>query len=256
MIFLSEKELDDLISDTLNPDTWFRAAEFQERKDLIKKAIILNSKKSFNMESVANIYVTKSDLEYVTSSECDGKLFMTVSKTFDQNASDEIMQISINRMNSITNSSEEWLPIETAPVGEVIRVIIDGDHPVTGMRFIDDFAIISEDRTQIKSVRTNLIYTFKTWPITHWKAVPKLKCPVCGKSLDLTDEDVLHKSATFARHHSSGRVSYVSRMDSRQTDVQCWELHCPEHYGGCGMNITGDSRDELIDLIQNGKKSS
>ena len=69
-------------------------------------------------------------------------------------------------------------------------------------------------------------------------------CPLCGKELDIEDPDTMHPS-------SVGWVvigdfkSYVNRRETPSAN-ECWEINCCKHYGGCGLTLTEDSKDEVI----------
>ena len=72
-----------------------------------------------------------------------------------------------------------------------------------------------------------------------------LACPFCGKHADMDDPDTLHPTGTgWADDIDAFRV-YVSYRKVPQ-DQWCWGVHCPTSAGGCGAEITGDSRDEAI----------
>ncbi len=71
-------------------------------------------------------------------------------------------------------------------------------------------------------------------------------CPFCGKHVDLEDSDTLYPTGTGWKDHPEGFRSYY-----RHTEVPkeqwCWGMHCPEPSGGCGAEITGDSKEEAIE---------
>jgi hypothetical protein len=77
-------------------------------------------------------------------------------------------------------------------------------------------------------------------------------CPFCGKINNSDDSDVCHPSGTVWIREVCGNVHYCHRNEVQlyRTKVHgfCYEINCPEHYGGCGANITGDSEKEVVEL--------
>lgn len=74
-----------------------------------------------------------------------------------------------------------------------------------------------------------------------------LPCPFCGKAVDLDDVDVLHRSGIYWRYEEDiGCRTYHRMRDRLETDNACWELNCPTTSCGCGVNIIGDSVEEVI----------
>ena len=70
-----------------------------------------------------------------------------------------------------------------------------------------------------------------------------LPCPFCGMELDDADADIFHMSA-IAWKMKNGHKYYVRYNEIN--DGNCYEVHCPTHYGGCGATISGDSQYEAI----------
>lgn len=76
-------------------------------------------------------------------------------------------------------------------------------------------------------------------------------CPFCGKDVqaDVDSREVLHQSGIFwVDDKDSGRI-YLGKSEMEagtHFDGLCWEVHCPTIYGGCGAEISGDSRQEAI----------
>lgn len=75
-------------------------------------------------------------------------------------------------------------------------------------------------------------------------------CPFCGMQSDTEDEDTLYPSGTGWREglFGSGEVlrQYLSRTDWYRWQGTCYEINCSTNYGGCGANISGDSKEEVI----------
>ena len=74
-------------------------------------------------------------------------------------------------------------------------------------------------------------------------------CPFCGKQLELDDEDVLHPNGrawTEFDHGGDILRSYTSSKGIPE-DQWCYSVHCPVSSGGCGAEISGDSRAEALE---------
>lgn len=69
-------------------------------------------------------------------------------------------------------------------------------------------------------------------------------CPFCGRPVDLEDGDTLYPSGTGWKDREFGR-SYHSFREV-PPEQWCWGLHCPTSSGGCGAEITADSRAEVL----------
>lgn len=79
---------------------------------------------------------------------------------------------------------------------------------------------------------------------------PKLKpCPFCGH-VPQDWPDFLHLTGGGWRDDPLGDGTmfrhYMRADDPRGVQGKCWELNCLTHEGGCGANVTGDSRAEAI----------
>jgi hypothetical protein len=70
-------------------------------------------------------------------------------------------------------------------------------------------------------------------------------CPFCGKAVDLSDGDTLYPNGTGWQDRSDGLRSYHSFRDV-PPDQWCYSMHCPTTAGGCGAEISGDSKEEAI----------
>lgn len=71
-------------------------------------------------------------------------------------------------------------------------------------------------------------------------------CPFCGHQPDIEDPDTCHPSGTGWKDRDDGFRSY-HRSTEVPRDQWCYVLHCSTTAGGCGVEITGDSRQEAID---------
>jgi len=70
-----------------------------------------------------------------------------------------------------------------------------------------------------------------------------LPCPFCGKRPDMDDLDTIYPTGKW-RHHDSYKV-YLS-FDNEAFDGYVFKMHCPENSGGCGAEISGDSKEEAL----------
>lgn len=69
-------------------------------------------------------------------------------------------------------------------------------------------------------------------------------CPFCGKRPDSTGEDTLYPTGRW--REDDGMRHYISHQDKREEHGRVWTMHCPTPYGGCGAEVSADSRDEAI----------
>jgi hypothetical protein len=76
-----------------------------------------------------------------------------------------------------------------------------------------------------------------------------LPCPFCGRPVDddLDDgcNDTLYPSGIYWREEH-GMRHYVSHRERQEGDQPCWSMHCPTTGGGCDVEVTADSRAEVI----------
>ena len=70
-------------------------------------------------------------------------------------------------------------------------------------------------------------------------------CPFCGKKVDLDDHDVLYPSGTawYLPPELDGMKAYTNFRDVPK-EQWCYTLHCPIQSGGCGAEMSGDSKEE------------
>lgn len=71
-------------------------------------------------------------------------------------------------------------------------------------------------------------------------------CPFCGNEVDLEDDDTLHPSGVGWKPRGDIGRSYHSFREV-PLEQWCYTMHCPTTSGGCGAEISGDSRQEAID---------
>lgn len=73
-----------------------------------------------------------------------------------------------------------------------------------------------------------------------------LPCPFCGKPVDLEDGDTLYPNGTgWEYHRQNGFRTYRNFRDVPK-EQWCYSLHCTESAGGCGAEMSADSREEAI----------
>lgn len=72
-----------------------------------------------------------------------------------------------------------------------------------------------------------------------------LPCPFCGCSHDAKDPDVVHPNGIGWLDHEEGFRHYLSARGLLQANW-CYVVNCPEIYGGCGAQMSGDSKEEVI----------
>ena len=71
-------------------------------------------------------------------------------------------------------------------------------------------------------------------------------CPFCGKMPDLEDEDTLYPNGTaWIFKEAIQSKTYVSFRDAPK-EQWCYSFHCVEIAGGCGAEISGDSKEQAI----------
>lgn len=71
-------------------------------------------------------------------------------------------------------------------------------------------------------------------------------CPFCGKPADLEDGDTLYPNGIGWKEHESGITGYHPFREVPQ-EQWCYSMHCVTSAGGCGAEISGDSKQEAID---------
>jgi hypothetical protein len=70
-------------------------------------------------------------------------------------------------------------------------------------------------------------------------------CPFCGHEVDLENGDTLYPNATGWKDREYGR-SYHSFREVPQ-EQWCYSMHCPTTSGGCGCEMSADTKDEAIE---------
>lgn len=79
-----------------------------------------------------------------------------------------------------------------------------------------------------------------------------LPCPFCGRKVEMDDPDTLYPAGVYWRELDDavfsplGAKHYVSARQRKPGDQPCFTMHCPVSAGGCGAEITGDSKEDAI----------
>lgn len=71
-------------------------------------------------------------------------------------------------------------------------------------------------------------------------------CPFCGKEVDLEDQDTIYPNGTGWEDRHNGLRSYHSFREVPK-EQWCYSVHCVTTAGGCGAEMSGDTRQEAID---------
>lgn len=76
-----------------------------------------------------------------------------------------------------------------------------------------------------------------------------LPCPFCGKILNVNDPDVLYPSGIYWRDDELLGIRSYHGNDERHyyRDGVCYAIHCPIPSGGCGAELHGDSKSEVVE---------
>jgi len=73
-----------------------------------------------------------------------------------------------------------------------------------------------------------------------------LPCPFCGKAADIEDDDTLYPNGGAWKFNDALQMRTYHRHREAPKEQWCWSMHCPEVAGGCGAEVSGDSKDEAI----------
>jgi hypothetical protein len=71
-------------------------------------------------------------------------------------------------------------------------------------------------------------------------------CPFCGHEVDLEDSDTLYPNGSGWRDRENDMREYYS-FRKVPKEQWCYSMHCPTTAGGCGVEMSADSRQEAID---------
>lgn len=73
-----------------------------------------------------------------------------------------------------------------------------------------------------------------------------LNCPLCNRKIG-TDVDYIYSSGIWHAEIEEGIKAYYSHRDRPEHALPCYEINCPVDVGGCGLSLSADSLEELID---------
>lgn len=71
-------------------------------------------------------------------------------------------------------------------------------------------------------------------------------CPFCRKEMDANDPDTLYPNASYWQEDENGITHYVGNKDRKEDYHQCWNIVCSQSAGGCGAEISGDTKEEVL----------
>ena len=78
------------------------------------------------------------------------------------------------------------------------------------------------------------------------KSEELLPCPFCGKELDVNDDEVIHPNGVRWKDGEHGREYSSLTTDNRGYEL-CYTIYCSCEQGGCGVRMTDDSKEMVID---------
>jgi hypothetical protein len=73
-----------------------------------------------------------------------------------------------------------------------------------------------------------------------------LPCPFCGTELNIkNEEDIIYPDGIGWKDHDNGMRSYHKFIEVPHQQW-CWGIYCSVIFGGCGAEMHGDSREEVV----------
>ena len=78
-----------------------------------------------------------------------------------------------------------------------------------------------------------------------WNSAFVKPCPFCGMQPDMEDCDTLYPNGS-AWLISDGDTHFVNR-DQAPKENWCYSMHCVQTGGGCGAEVSGNSKQEAIE---------
>lgn len=72
-----------------------------------------------------------------------------------------------------------------------------------------------------------------------------LNCPFCGHSVDLNNPDTLYPNGTGWRIGDDDIISYCTAKEVPR-EQWCYSMHCVATSGGCGAEISANSKEETL----------
>lgn len=92
----------------------------------------------------------------------------------------------------------------------------------------------------------SLAYEGPNGILDHFSIINMRPCPFCGKEANLKDGDTLYPNGTGWDIQDNGMRTYHTFREVPE-EQWCWSMHCPTTAGGCGVEMSGDTKDECID---------
>ena len=74
--------------------------------------------------------------------------------------------------------------------------------------------------------------------------------PFCGHVVDLQDGDTLYPNGIGWKISPSGMTTYHSFREVPE-EQWCYSMHCPTTAGGCGVEMSANSKYEAMDKWNN-----
>lgn len=80
------------------------------------------------------------------------------------------------------------------------------------------------------------------------KSISELKpCPFCGEPPFRDDGDTIYPTGTSWATHPEGFRHYFGPSADYEAEGDCWVINCTGGFGGCGAEMHGDSKEEVIE---------
>jgi hypothetical protein len=71
-------------------------------------------------------------------------------------------------------------------------------------------------------------------------------CPFCGHPVDMDNPDTIYPNGIGWKIRENGFKSYCSAFVV-PPEQRCYSMFCVETAGGCGAEVSADSKQECID---------
>ena len=81
---------------------------------------------------------------------------------------------------------------------------------------------------------------------SHTSLIDIKPCPFCGHPVDPDDPDSVYPNGTGWYVFLDEHRAYCSKLDV-PPDQWCYSVNCVTMSGGCGAEMSGDSKQEAID---------
>lgn len=71
-------------------------------------------------------------------------------------------------------------------------------------------------------------------------------CPFCGHPVDMEDPDTLYPNGVAWKIQANGTRTFHNFKEA-PSENWCYTMHCVETAGGCGAEVSGNTKQEAID---------